>query len=126
MNDAQFNTPHQESRRPTAPDLADQQPAASASLSRQGPACEIPGYPAPDDVQNMGVSWCESNVDFQRRVFALQAAGAWCAIAEGTSSSPEQVSARHQEINAACDALDWLGALTGGGPACQCPAGYRP
>ena len=60
-------------------------------------------------------------------MFALQAAGAWCAIAEGTSSSPEQVTARHQEINAACDALDALYALANpGGAACQCPAGYRP
>ena len=127
LNDAQFNAPREESRRPTAPDLADQQPAASERPPHQGPACEIPGYPAPDDVQSMGVSWCESNVDFQRRVFALQAAGAWCAIAEGTSSSPEQVSARHQEINAAGHTLDALDALAPPrGTSCQCPAGYRP
>ena len=46
------------------------------------------------------------NVGFQRRAFALQAAGAWCAIDGGTSSAPDQSDARHQEINAACDTLD--------------------
>ena len=56
--------------------------------------------------------------------FALQAAGAWCAIAEGTSSTPAQICARRQEINAVCDTLDALGAR--GGPPCQCQAGYRP
>lgn len=61
----------------------------------------------------MGLNWCGPSVGFQRRAFALQAAGAWCAIAQGTSSSAEQVRARHQEINAACDALDALGAQGG-------------
>ena len=91
---------------------------------RPGPACEIPGYPTPANVQGLGLSWCASSVGFQRRAFALQAAGAWCAIAGGTSSTSEQVGARHREINAACDALDGLARL--GGPSCQCPAGYRP
>ena len=124
LNDAQFNAPLQESRRPTAPDLAGQQAAASERLARQGPACEIPGYPTPADVQSIGLSWCGSTVGFQRRAFALQAAGAWCAIDGGTSSSPDQISARHQEINAACDALDAFAVQ--GGPPCQCPDGYRP
>ena len=91
---------------------------------QQGPACEIPGFPRPADPRNLGLNWCSSNVDFQLRVFALQAAGAWCAIAGGTSSTPAQVAARHQDINAACDALDALGNR--GGPPCRCPAGYRP
>ena len=56
---------------------------------------------------------------------ALQAAGAWCALDGGTSTTPEQISARHQEINAACDTLEALEALSDG-PSCQCPAGYRP
>ena len=43
---------------------------------------------------------------------------------QGTSSTVAQISARHQEINAACDALDPLG--TRGGSPCRCPAGYRP
>ena len=48
-------------------------------------------------------------------------------LAEGTSSSPAQVRARHEEINAGCDSLDALGALGGAGaPPCRCPAGYRP
>ena len=90
----------------------------------RGPSCEIPGYPNPTNVQGLGLNWCPSNVGFQRRAFALQAAGAWCAIGAGTSSTPEQINARHQEINAACDGLDALGAR--GGRPCQCPAGYRP
>ena len=91
---------------------------------QHGRACEIPGYPRPANLPNLGLNWCGSSVDFQRRAFALQAAGAWCAIAEGTSSTPAQVAARHQEIDAACDALDALGNR--GGPPCGCPEGYRP
>ena len=41
--------------------------------------------------------------------FCAAGAGAWCAIAEGTSSTPEQIGARHREIDAACDTLDALG-----------------
>ena len=39
-------------------------------------------------------------VDFQWRVFALQAAGAQGAIATGSSSTPEQINTRRQEIQA--------------------------
>ena len=123
LNDARFNATRQESRRgasrPPLPPIGGlEQPG------RQGPGCEIPGYPNPIHVESLGLNWCGASVGLQRRAIALQAAGAWCAIAEGTSSSPEQVSARHQDINAACDALDALGAL--GGPPCECPTGYRP
>ena len=124
LNDARFNTPRQESRLqvPTPPGRP--QAAPSSQQRRAGPACEIPGYPTPADVQALSLNWCGSNVSFQRRVFALQVAGAWCAISEGTSSTPAQLDARHREINAACDALAAL-QLTGF-PSCQCPAGYRP
>ena len=88
-------------------------------------ACEILGYPYPDDVENLGLDWCPSIVDFQVRVFALQAAGAWCAIRSGSSSTPEQIEARHQEIGTTCDRLDaFAGRLTD--LSCRCPAGYRP
>ena len=70
-----------------------------------GRGCEIPGYPRPSNVRGLGLAWRSSGVSIQRRAFALQAAGAWCAIAGGTSSTPAQVRARHQEINAACDRL---------------------
>ena len=125
LNDARFNAPEPDARRrtPTPPDR--RQAAAPTQLQRQGPACEIPGYPAPANVQSLGLSWCSSSVDFQKRAFALQAAGAWCAIDAGSSSTPEQITARHQEINAACDTLDELQARLGG-RSCQCPAGYRP
>ena len=108
--------------RPQEPPRPPRPPSAAA-----GRACEIPGFPTPSDSMNLGLRWCGSNVGFQRRVFALQAAGAWCAIAGGTSSSPAQVRARHQEINVACDRLDALEALNQGrGPSCRCPRGYRP
>ena len=124
LNDARFHTPRQESRLqvPTTPGRP--QAAASSQQRRAGPACEIPGYPTPTDVQTLGLNWCGPNVSFQRRVFALQVAGAWCAISEGTSSTPAQLVARHREIDAACDALDAL--QLNGFPPCQCPAGYRP
>ena len=134
LNEARFAEPAQESRHPSPARLRQRQAAvpqgerqATASPpppQRQGPACEIPGYPTPANVQSLGLSWCGSSVGFQRRAFALQAAGAWCAIDGGTSSSPDQIGARHQEINAACDALDAFAAQ--GGPPCQCPDGYRP
>ena len=124
LNDARFNIPRRESRNQTTV-RPNRRPASTLEpTASQGPGCEIPGYPSPADIQNVGLNWCGPNVGFQRRAFALQAVGAWCAIAQGTSSSPDQVRARHQEINAACDALDALG--TRDGPSCNCPAGYRP
>ena len=50
-------------------------------------SCEVPGFPYPDDVQSLGLNWCPSNVDFQLRSMALQAAGAWCAILGGPGSA---------------------------------------
>ena len=125
LNDARFNAPRQDSRRSTnTTTQPTRRGTAPEPLQPRGPACEIPGYPNPANVEGLGLSWCGPSVGLQRRGFALQAAGAWCAIAEGTSSSPEQVNARHQEINYSCDALDALGVR--GGPPCRCPAGYRP
>jgi len=84
-----------------------------------GGSCEITGYPSPPGgVANLGLSWCPASVDFQVRAFALQAAGAQCAIATGSSSTPEQIQARRREISAACGRLAALGA-----PDCQCSPG---
>ena len=91
-------------------------PTGNVDTVSGGGQCEIPGYPRPADVQNLGLPWCPATVDFQARVFALQAAGAQCAIATGSSSTPEQIQARRQEIEAACGRLAALGA-----PNCQCP-----
>ena len=126
LNDARFNSPEPDVRRRNTPPPDRPQAAASPrpQSQRQGPGCEIPGYPTPAGIQNLSLSWCGSNVDFQRRAFALQVAGTWCALDLGTSSTPEQIGARHQEINAACDTLDAL--QSSGIPPCQCPAGYRP
>ena len=97
-------------------------PAGSTGGTAGGGSCLIPGYPSPPGgVANLGFSWCPASVTLQVRSFALQAAGAQCAIATGSSSTPEQISARRQEINAACDRLAALGA-----PNCQCPPGLRP
>ena len=86
-----------------------------------GAPCQVPGYPnPPGGVANLGFSWCPASVDLQVRAFALQAAGAQCAIATGSSSTPEQIEARRQEIRAACDRLAALGQGN-----CQCPAGVR-
>ena len=91
-------------------------PPVSVGAGTGGGQCEIPGYPRPANVQNLGLSWCPATVDFQARVFALQAAGAQCAIATGSSSTPEQIQARRQEIQAACERLAALGVSN-----CQCP-----
>ena len=77
---------------------------------------DVPGFPRPANVQNLGLSWCLATMDFQARVFALQAAGAKCAIVTGSSSSPEQIQARRQEIQAACERLAALGVSN-----CRCP-----
>ena len=91
-----------------------------------GGPCQVPGYPnPPGGVSNLGFSWCPASVGMQVRAFALQAAGAQCAIATGSSSTPEQIKARRQEIRAACDRLAAVGARLAapGAPNCQCPPG---
>ena len=60
----------------------------------------------------------------QARAFALQAAGAQCAIATGSSSTPEQIQARRREIKEACGRLAALSARDG--IPCRCPAAYGP
>ena len=95
-------------------------PGNSAATADRGP-CQVPGYPnPPGGVANLGFSWCAASVGMQVRAFALQAAGAQCAIATGSSSTPEQIEARRQEIRAACDRLAALGQGN-----CQCPPDLR-
>ena len=91
-------------------------PAGNLSGGAVGGRCEIPDYPRPANVQNLGLSWCPATVDFQVRSLALQAAGAQCAIVTGSSSSPAQIQARRQEIQAACAQLAALGVSN-----CRCP-----
>ena len=91
-------------------------PTGNVGASTGSGQCEIPGYPRPANVQNLGLSWCPATVNFQARVFALQAAGAKCAIVTGSSSTPEQIQARQQEIQTVCGQLAALGV-----PNCQCP-----
>ena len=127
LNDARFNAPGPGARRapttvPGGGTVGD--PAGNTGAVASGGQCLIPNYPSPPGgVANLGFSWCPASVDIQRRSFALQAAGAQCAIATGSSSTPEQIQARRQEINAACNILDaWQSPDI---PTCQCPAGLR-
>ena len=78
------------------------------------------------DFTTVGLSWCPVSVDFQVRVHAIQTAGAYCAIAHGTSSTAAQIAARHAEINASCDLLEAWDNNRTGGASCLCPSGYRP
>ena len=85
--------------------------------AREG--CEIPGYPSPPGgVMNLGLSWCPASIGLPVRSLALHAAGAHCALATGRSSTPEQIQARRQDIQAACDGLAALDISI-----CQCPPG---
>ena len=99
--------------------------AASSSVSGIGGAvgsgpCEIPGYPKPPNAQGLGLGWCPASVDFQVRVFALAAAGAKCAVAMGSSSTPAQIQARQMDVQGYCERLKaWPGNTQ-----CLCPPGY--
>ena len=96
-------------------------PSGNTGATAGGGHCQVPGYPnPPGGVANLGFSWCPASVSLQVRSFALQAAGAACAIATGSSSTPEQIEARRREIQAACDRLAALGEGN-----CQCPPGLR-
>ena len=128
LNDARFNAPGPGARRapaavPGGGTVGD--PAGNTGAVASGGQCLVPDYPSPPGgVASLGFSWCPASVDIQRRSFALQAAGAQCAIATDSSSTPEQITARRQEIKAACDRLDALQSPDI--PTCQCPAGLRP
>ena len=98
-------------------------PSSVAGGATGGGRCEIPGYPSPPGgVANLGLAWCPASVSMQARAFALQAAGAQCAIATGSSSTPEQIQARRREITAACGRLAALSVRDG--IPCRCPAVY--
>ena len=107
-----------------------QQTVAEGSVRTAGSAdgsgsCEIPDYPSPPGgVANLGLAWCAASVSMQARAFALQAAGAQCAIATGSSSTPEQIQARRREIEEACGRLAAWSARDG--INCRCPADYGP
>ena len=119
LNDARFSA------------ASETQPAGNvASESTKRPEggkgeCEIPGYPSPSNPQSLGLSWCPSNVDFQLRSFALYAAGGWCEIHGGSSSTPEQIAASYRQINHSCDSLDAMKSMNRGAK-CVCPRDYRP
>ena len=85
-----------------------------------GQECEIPDYPNAENAAELGLPWCPSDVSLQVRAFALQAAGAQCAITTGSSSTPGQIQARRQEIRTACEILAGLGVSS-----CQCPPGLQ-
>ena len=117
LNDARFNAPGPDARRAPA---GGRPSAVAPGANASGGQCAIPGYPSPPGgVANVGLSWCPASVGIQVRAFALQAAGAQCAIATGSSSTPEQINTRRQEIQAACEGLAALGVSN-----CRCPQGF--
>ena len=116
LNDARFKTPVE------AASAAPTESAHSPTVPEGGSECHIPGYPRPANPQGLSLPWCPASVDFQIRVFALQAAGAQCAIATGSSSTADQIQMRRREIEDLCKRLD---ALDGTGN-CRCPAELRP
>ena len=133
LNDARFEAPgggaHRSPTKGQAPTSDKSNVELAAAVPSSGPGCMIAGYPSPPGgVANLGFSWCPASVTLQVRSFALQAAGAQCAIATGSSSTPEQINARRQEINAACDRLAALGARLDGpnsGASCRWPGRVR-
>ena len=116
LNDARFKTPVEAA--PAAPPES----AHSPTVPEGGSECHVPGYPKPANPQGLGLPWCPASVDFQIRVFALQAAGAQCAIATGSSSTADQIRMRRREIDDLCKKLN---ALDGAGN-CRCPAELQP
>ena len=115
LNDARFE------QRSSMPEVGSGRPV-SLSVGSPQPPCELPGFPDIADLEGIGLPWCSSRVDVQVRAFALQAAGTWCGIATGTSSTAEQLTARRLEIKAACEQLDALSAsLSRGSSVCRCP-----
>ena len=103
--------------------------AAPSQTIGSGGSCQIPGYPNPGDMTNLGLSSCPARVDFQVRAFALQAAGIQCALttADSQEVTPEVVSEARRQIRAVCDRLAALDeAMNRSGASCRCPAGFGP
>ena len=124
LNEARFEAPgggaHRSPTKGQTPTSDKSNVELAAAVPSSGPGCMIAGYPGPPGgVANLGFSWCPASVTLQVRSFALRAAGAQCAIATGSSSTPEQINARRQEIKAACDRLAALGVSN-----CRCPPGF--
>ena len=129
LNEARFEAPgggaHRSPTKGQAPTSDKSNVELAAAVPSSGPGCMIAGYPSPPGgVANLGFSWCPASVTLQVRSFALQAAGAQCAIATGSSSTSEQIQARRREIKEACGRLAALSARDG--INCRCPAGYGP
>lgn len=128
LNDARFEAPagnsgRNQTGRPRSTGT-NRRPQARAADDRDRAECLIPGFPEPDNPEAVSLPWCPASVDFQVRVFALSAAGAQCAIATGSSSTPDQVAARQRETADLCARLDAVAERLGG-PECRCPADWR-
>ena len=103
--------------------------AAGGGMSGGG-SCKIPGYPTPPGgLAGVGLAWCPASVNFQVRVFALQAAGIQCSVAAVPDPPPEVVSRARSQIREVCGRLAALGTRLDGpnsGASCRCPAGFGP
>ena len=102
--------------------------AGNPGVTVAGGSCQIPGFPNPGDMTNLGLSWCPARVEFQVRVFALQAEGMRCAVAANPSeATPEVVSRMRSQISEVCTRLDALVERLGGPTDdCRCPADFGP
>ena len=101
--------------------------AAPSEAIGSGGSCQIPGYPNPGDMMNLGLSSCPARVDFQVRAFALQAAGIQCALttADRQEVTLEVASEARRQIREVCDRLAALDeAMNTSGASCRCPAGF--
>ena len=107
-----------------------QNPVETAGSAAGGGSCEIPGYPTPPGgLAGVGLAWCPASVNFQVRVFALQAAGIQCSVAAVPDPPPEVVSRARSQIREVCSRLAALGTRLDGpnsGASCRCPAGFGP
>ena len=103
--------------------------AAPSQAIGSGGSCQIPGYPNPGDMTNLGLSSCPARVDFHVRALALQAAGIQCALttADSQEVTPEIISEARRQIREVCDRLAAVDeAMNTSGASCRCPAGFGP
>ena len=124
LNEARFEAPRGGRTSPSSGDSR-----SNAVVPSNEVPCEIPNYPNPGDMANLGLSWCPASVTFQVRTFALQAAGIKCAVAAASPAPPEVVSRARSQMSQVCSSLEALDKRLGepnGGASCRCPAGYGP
>ena len=103
---------------PAVPGTASSGSPPGSSAAAQGVGeCEIPGFPKPANIRELGLPWCPASVGFQLRALALQAAGLQCGAS--LAGSPDKYKSQIAEV---CKRLDAV-AANSTGPSCRCPVG---